>query len=103
VGLGAPEPLEAMGEFVFLCHTPYVILLAERPVVLRPRALAGAEGLEIAKDRVQALINLETGARASPRAPSRGNVRARARASSLVLRVHVSVPDGYTLRAPRRS
>ena len=30
VGLEAPEPLEAMGSFVFLCHAPDVTLLEEK-------------------------------------------------------------------------
>ena len=35
VGLEAPEPPEAMGSFVFLCHAPDVTLSEEQLVVVR--------------------------------------------------------------------
>jgi hypothetical protein len=45
MGLGSHEPLEAMEELVFLCHTPCVTLLEEwlTSTHLRGRLLGAAE------------------------------------------------------------
>ena len=104
MGMGALEPLEAAEEFVFLHHAPCVTLSKERlieprlrgsvreppePQWLRAHLLVPGPWLPSESQREprigsRLLLIGEPEARASGRALSRGNGRARARPDSLV-------------------